>query len=109
MTINHLGIPVSDIARSKAFYTAALEPLGLQVTLEVGPDQTQSGGTAIGFGAEGDGGLFWIGDNERVGEGVHVAFVVRHLRLAGRDFACFHVRGSGSLAGARAAPPPRPS
>ncbi len=74
MPLSHIGIPVSDIARSKAFYEAALAPLGMGVTMEVGPDQTESKGTAIGFGAKGENGLFWIGDNEKVGEGVHVAF-----------------------------------
>jgi catechol 2,3-dioxygenase-like lactoylglutathione lyase family enzyme len=74
MPISHLGIPVSDIAKAKAFYEAALKPLGMGLTMEFGPDQTESGGTAIGFGAKGDNGLFWIGDNEKVGEGVHVAF-----------------------------------
>lgn len=74
MPLSHIGIPVSDIARAKAFYEAALAPLGMGVTMEVGPDETQSGGTAIGFGAKGENGLFWIGDSEKVGEGVHVAF-----------------------------------
>lgn len=74
MSLSHIGIPVSDIARSRAFYTAALKPLGIGVTMEIDPDRTASGGTAIGFGAPGDSGLFWIGDNERVGEGIHVAF-----------------------------------
>ena len=74
MEINHLGIPVSDIARARRFYEAALAPLGGRVTMEVGPDQTASGGTAIGFGGPGQQGLFWIGDNEAVGEGIHVAF-----------------------------------
>ncbi len=74
MPLSHIGIPVSDIQRSKAFYEAALAPLGMGVTMEFGPEHTESGGTAIGFGAKGDSGLFWIGDNENVGEGVHVAF-----------------------------------
>ena len=74
MPFNHLGIAVSDIARSKAFYEAALKPLGMGVTMEFGPDQTEDGGTAIGFGEEGDAGLFWIGDNDKVGTGLHVAF-----------------------------------
>lgn len=74
MPLNHIGIPVTDIARSKAFYEAALKPLGMGVTMEFGSDQTESGGTAIGFGAKGDSGLFWIGDNEKVGEGLHIAF-----------------------------------
>lgn len=74
MPINHIGIAVSDIARSKAFYEAALRPLGMGVTIEFGSDESEGGGTAIGFGAEGDAGLFWIGDNEQVGTGLHVAF-----------------------------------
>lgn len=74
MPLSHVGIPVSDIAKSKAFYEAALKPLGMGVTLEFGPDDTESGGTAIGFGGQGEQGLFWIGDNERVGEGIHIAF-----------------------------------
>lgn len=72
--IDHMGISVSDIVRSRAFYEAALKPLGITVRMEVTPDQTISGGTALGFGEEGDHGFFWIGDNERVGQGTHVAF-----------------------------------
>ena len=72
--INHAGIPVTDIERSKHFYEAALAPLGIKVTMTIGPDQTESGGTAIGFGSDEVPGFFWIGDNEKVGEGVHIAF-----------------------------------
>ena len=74
MPLNHIGIPVSDIARSRAFYEAALKRLGMGVTMEFGPDDTDSGGAAVGFGAKGDSGLFWVGDNEAVGKGLHVAF-----------------------------------
>ncbi len=74
MQISHIGIPVADIERSKVFYDRALAPLGMAVTMQVGPDQTESGGTAIGYGGEGDAGLFWIADNETVGQGIHVAF-----------------------------------
>lgn len=77
MELNHVGIPVTDIERSKAFYSAALGALGMAVTMEVGPDQTEAGGTAIGFGGEGQNGLFWIGDNEKVGEGLHIAFTAQ--------------------------------
>lgn len=73
--IDHLGFAVSDIARSKAFYDAALAPLGLSLIASVTPEQTQSGGTAHGYGKDGNP-FFWIGDNEQVGEGTHVAFRV---------------------------------
>lgn len=72
--INHAGFPVTDIDRSRAFYEAALKPLGIGVTMVATPDQTESGGTAVGFGTKDRPGFFWIGDKEKVGEGVHVAF-----------------------------------
>lgn len=71
--IDHMGISVSDIEASQKFYTAALAPLGVSLNMTVTPEQTESGGTALGFGKDG-GAFFWIGDNERVGAGMHVAF-----------------------------------
>jgi catechol 2,3-dioxygenase-like lactoylglutathione lyase family enzyme len=50
--IDHLGFAVSDIGRSRAFYAATLEPLGLSVHSE-GP------GWAM-FGSAGP--LLWIGE-----------------------------------------------
>ena len=41
--LDHLGIDVSDYDRSKAFYEAALKPLGLEVLMEPMPG-------ACGFG-----------------------------------------------------------
>src|SRR4029450_1654851 len=64
--IDHMGIPVSDVARSRAFYEAALGPLGMSVQMEV------EGGAAMGFGVPGEK-IFWIGGGE-VGDGIHVAF-----------------------------------
>ncbi|QAY79278.1 VOC family protein [Sphingosinicella sp. BN140058] len=71
--LDHVGFAVSDLARSRHFYEAALAPLGITLIMEVGPSETESRGTALGFGVE-DNPFFWIGDNERVGEGTHVAF-----------------------------------
>lgn len=73
--IDHVGFAVSDLARSDAFYKAALAPLGIAEIMRVTPEQTESGGTAIGYG-KGQKPFFWIGDNERVGQGTHVAFTV---------------------------------
>lgn len=74
--LDHVGFAVTDIKRARAFYEKALAPLGIAVIMEVTPEQTQSKGTAVGFG---DGGkpYFWIGDNERVGEGTHVCFTAK--------------------------------
>jgi catechol 2,3-dioxygenase-like lactoylglutathione lyase family enzyme len=74
--LDHVGIAVSDIERSRAFYDRALMPIGINLLWTIAPEQTESGGTAIGYGSGGRP-YFWIGDNERVGEGTHIAFRVR--------------------------------
>jgi catechol 2,3-dioxygenase-like lactoylglutathione lyase family enzyme len=71
--IDRVGFAVSDLARAQAFYAAVLAPLGIAEMMVVTPEQTGSGGTAVGYGADGHP-FFWIGDNERVGEGTHIAF-----------------------------------
>jgi len=101
--IDHIGLAVSDLARSRAFYDASLAPLGLSVQMEVTPEQTESGGTAIGYGKDDDP-FFWIGDNERVGEGTHVA-------LAADDHAradAFHAAALAAGGRDNGAPGPRP-
>jgi catechol 2,3-dioxygenase-like lactoylglutathione lyase family enzyme len=71
--IDHMGIPVSDITKSRAFYEAALAPLGMSVQMEVNPDKSEGPATALGFGVPGEK-IFWIGDDDKVGSGIHVAF-----------------------------------
>ena len=71
--LDHVGFAVADAERSKRFYEQALAPLRISLIMSVTPEQTESGGTAHGFGSEGKP-YFWVGDNERVGEGTHVAF-----------------------------------
>jgi catechol 2,3-dioxygenase-like lactoylglutathione lyase family enzyme len=73
--LDHVGFAVSDIARSRAFYERALEPLGIALMMEIPPEQNAQGGggRALGFGKDGNP-FFWIADNQRVGEGTHIAF-----------------------------------
>ena len=71
--LDHVGFAVSDAEHSRRFYEEALAPLGINLIMTVTPEQTQSGGTAHGFGSSGKP-YFWIGDKERVGEGTHIAF-----------------------------------
>ena len=73
--IDHVGFAVADAEHSRRFYERALAPLDISLIMTVTPDQTESGGTAHGFGSDGKP-YFWVGDNERVGEGTHVAFAV---------------------------------
>ena len=56
--IDHVGFPVSDYARSKAFYERALAPLGYLLIMEV--QQNEQEAKAAGFGAGGKPD-FWIG------------------------------------------------
>lgn len=72
--LDHVGFAVSDAERSKRFYEQALAPLGIGLIMSVPPEKTEAGGAAHGFGSDGKP-YFWIGDQERVGEGTHVAFV----------------------------------
>jgi catechol 2,3-dioxygenase-like lactoylglutathione lyase family enzyme len=71
--LDHVGFAVADADRSRRFYEQALAPLGISLIMSVTPEQTEAGGTAHGFGSDGKP-YFWVGDNERVGEGTHVAF-----------------------------------
>jgi len=73
--LDHIGLAVADMERSKAFYEAALKPLGIGLVMEVTAAQT--GGEAhAGFGAEGKP-FFWIGTGAKPKGGAHVAFTAR--------------------------------
>lgn len=63
--LDHIILTVSDYSASRAFYLEALEPLGYEVIMEVGP--------AGGFGVAGKPD-FWIRQAEPVKPPVHVAF-----------------------------------
>jgi len=72
--IDHIGMPVSDLARATAFYLKALAPLGIAIVMDVSAEQTGAS-AAVGFGADFKP-FFWIGEAPGLGSGhVHVAFV----------------------------------
>jgi catechol 2,3-dioxygenase-like lactoylglutathione lyase family enzyme len=70
--IDHIGMPVRDIARATEFYLKALAPLGISIIMQISAEQTGNG-AAVGFGAEGKP-FFWIGEGDKAGDRVHVAF-----------------------------------
>ncbi len=72
--IDHVGIPVSDYARAKLFYQAALAPLGYSLIMEVQQDENDA--PAAGFGADGKPD-FWMGGEGGLNKAVHVAFVAK--------------------------------
>jgi len=63
--IDHTGLTVSDVTKSKVFYRAALAPLGYTLLMELGDD----GG--FGVAPKPD---FWIGHGTLGGSRSHVAF-----------------------------------
>lgn len=67
--IDHIGLDVHDIERSRAFYDAALAPLGYHLIA-----QERDGASTVllyGIGSEPD---FVIADKAQPGEANHVAF-----------------------------------
>ena len=68
MILDHIGIGVTDLARSKAFYIRALAPLRIRVMLDLE--------SWIGMGHK-DHAEFWLSQMESVGAPVHVAFTAR--------------------------------
>jgi catechol 2,3-dioxygenase-like lactoylglutathione lyase family enzyme len=77
--IDHVGFPVSDYERSKAFYGKALAPLGYTLIMEIAADRTESGSPAAGFGKDGKPD-FWIGGEGGLKGIVHVAITADDRR-----------------------------
>ena len=63
--IDHTGVSVADVAKSTAFYRAALAPLGYSVLMEF------EGAAGLGVAPKPD---FWIGQGKPNEPRVHVAF-----------------------------------
>jgi len=99
--LDHVGLEVADIDRSRAFYGAALAPLGIAVVMEPVPQ-------AVGFGGETELGpkpYFWIMARGRPPvSGAHVSFAARD-----RDAVdAFHAAALAAGGSDNGAPGPRP-
>lgn len=92
MPIDHVGVRVTDLAQSRRFYTAILQPLGLASVEDVH-------GWA-GFGEHGRA-LFWCGVGDEPPQPTHFAFTVETRHAVDKFFehAIAH--------GARIKSPPR--
>ena len=69
MILDHIGLSVSDYPANKAFFTAALEPLGIALVMEVE-------GWA-GFGRK-EKPEFWFGAGGGASKPMHIAFVAEN-------------------------------
>jgi catechol 2,3-dioxygenase-like lactoylglutathione lyase family enzyme len=93
--IDHLKLHVRDIHRSRAFYEAALAPLGYRVMLAPMPGQ-------LGFGAERPD--FWLAVDAEAAGFAHVAFGVETTDLVD----AFHTAALAAGARDNGAPGLRP-
>ena len=73
--LDRAGCPVSDYARSKAFYLQALSPLGYALVMEV--QQHENDAPAAGFGANGKPDL-WIGGEGGLQRPIHIAIAAQN-------------------------------
>jgi len=69
--IDHTGLNVSDYRKSKAFYLAALAPLGYQVVMELPSSIVPDGGMGLGVPPKPD---FWVAGGKPNVPPLHVAF-----------------------------------
>ena len=70
--IDHVSLTISDFKRSRAFYDAALGPIGVCVLAEVTAEQ--SGTVAFAGYGRPPRPTFWIAQGPRASGPVHVAF-----------------------------------
>ena len=87
--IDHVGFPVSNYPRSKAFYLQALAPLGYALVMEV--QQGENDNPAAGFGANGKPD-FWIGGEGGLNRPMHIAITAERPGR-GRCFLSHRVGG----------------
>jgi len=74
--IDHVGFPVSDYARAKAFYEKALAPLGYVLIMEVQQHENDAKACGFGFGPSGKPD-FWIGGEGALNKPVHIAIAAK--------------------------------
>lgn len=100
--LDHIFISVSDIARSIAFYEAALAPLGIAHAHDYeGKDGPCGHPDLKGFGANGRV-FFWLREGVVDGRAAHVGFVARGTDQVDAAF------GGAIIAGATEIHPPGP-
>lgn len=71
MIIDHIGFSISNVGKSKIFYSKVLEPLDIDFICEVHG--------WIGFGPKGgQKAELWIGEDEESHDSMHIAFTAKN-------------------------------
>jgi len=71
--VDHTSLSVSDFAKARAFYAAALKPLGITVLMEF-PKAMTGNVDVAGLGSNGKP-FFWLADAGKTSPRIHIAFV----------------------------------
>jgi catechol 2,3-dioxygenase-like lactoylglutathione lyase family enzyme len=77
MIIDHIGLAVSDYEKAKAFYSAALAPLGFKLITDE-PQQLNPQFRSAAFGEEWHEARFFIGSEGKTTPPVHIAFQAKN-------------------------------
>jgi catechol 2,3-dioxygenase-like lactoylglutathione lyase family enzyme len=73
MILDHIGFAVGDYEGAKAFYSAALKPLGISLVMEV-EQNDHPGQKACGYGGANGKPDFWLGSEGKTSPHIHVCF-----------------------------------
>lgn len=99
--IDHTGCVVTNWEKSKAFYDAALAPLGASLLMTV-PKEFTAGANVGGYGR--DRPVWWLHEGREAGPGRHVAFTARSRKEVDE----FHAAALAAGGRDNGAPGPRP-
>lgn len=95
VVLDHLTVPVKDLKAARAFYEAALEPLGMKINLDYP--------SAFGMGSREEN-IFWLARDRGASGGGHYALRVDHRE----EVDAFHAAALRAGGEDNGAPGPRP-
>lgn len=73
--LDHLGLSVADLQRSRAFYDVVMPAIGASCVMSITLDESNGSYEGAGYGRDGKP-SFWIGSGGRTKGSLHVAFAV---------------------------------
>src|SRR3954464_7064052 len=95
VVLDHITVEVKDLKAARAFYTAALRPLGMRINLDFK--------SAFGMGSRKEN-IFWLARDRKASGGGHYALRVEHRP----EVDAFHAAALEAGGDDNGAPGPRP-
>jgi catechol 2,3-dioxygenase-like lactoylglutathione lyase family enzyme len=95
VVLDHLTVPVKNLERARAFYTAALRPLGMKINLDFS--------SAFGLGSRKEN-IFWLARDRKASGRGHYALRVEHRT----EVDAFHAAALAAGGKDNGPPGPRP-